>query len=54
MPWTPKDATSHTKKANTPAKQKQWSTIADRLLAAGKSDAQAIRIANGVIKKRGK
>jgi hypothetical protein len=44
----------HTKKANTPKKQRQWSAIANRLLAGGASEGSAIRQANGVVAKRGK
>ncbi len=50
MPWTPKDAPAHTKKANTPAKRKQWAEVADSVLAKTGDDAQAIRAANSVVK----
>ena len=53
MPWTAADATRHTKKAKSPKAKRQWEHIADRLLASGKPEGQAIREANGVIKKRG-
>jgi uncharacterized protein YdaT len=49
MPWTPSDAQSKTKKATTPAKQKQWSAVANAVLAKTGSDASAIRIANSNI-----
>jgi hypothetical protein len=52
MPWNPKDATRHTKKAATPAAREQWSAVANRLLASGAPEGAAIRQANGVIKKR--
>lgn len=46
MPWTAKDASSKTKKANTPAKRKKWAKIANAALKSGKSEASAVRIAN--------
>ena len=52
MPWTPEDATRHTKKANTPKKRRMWADIATRLKEAGKPDSEVVTIANGVIKKR--
>jgi uncharacterized protein YdaT len=52
MPWTPKDAKKKTKKARTPKLQRQWTHIANRLLASGASEGSAIRQANGVIAKQ--
>lgn len=49
MPWTAKDAYSHTKKANTPALQAQWMTIANSHLQKTGDEASAIRIANDAI-----
>jgi len=54
MPWKPKDALSHTKKANTPEKQSLWSRIANQALRKGASDGSAIRQANAAIKRIGK
>lgn len=54
MPWKPKDATRHTKKARTPSKREVWAKVANEALHSGKSEAQAIRIANAVIKRMGK
>ena len=52
MPWTPSDGPQrHTHKANTPAKKKQWSAVANAVLAKTGDDAQAVRTANGVIAK---
>jgi uncharacterized protein YdaT len=53
MPFTAKDAASHTKKASTVSLQKLWARIANRLLRQGASDASAIRLANAVIARRG-
>lgn len=50
MPWDPKDAERHTKKADTPAKQRLWSQVANREREAGKSDAEAVRAANSAVK----
>jgi hypothetical protein len=52
MPWTPSAAAKHTKKAKSPKAKRQWAHVADRLLNSGVSEGQAIREANGVIKKR--
>lgn len=51
MPYEPSDATSFTKKADTPKKQRQFSHIANSELASGASEATAIKAANGVIKR---
>lgn len=45
-PWSAKDASHKTKKADTPAKRKKWAKIANAVLRSGKSEASAIRIAN--------
>lgn len=54
MPWKASDATKKTKKAKTPKQQRQWQAIANRLLAEGKSDKDAIIQANGVIARGAK
>jgi len=54
MPWTPKDAQRHTKKAKTPKKQRQWAHVADSVLERGGSEGSAIRQANGVIARYAK
>ncbi len=54
MPWQPADATKHTKKAKKPKQKAQWAKIADRLLSSGVPEGQAIREANGVVKRRSK
>ena len=53
MPWLPKDALLHTKKANTPTKKRQWAHISTGMLKSGHSEASAIRAAYSVIAKRG-
>ena len=45
-------AQQHTKKANTPKKQRQWSHVRESEIKKGRSAGQADRIANGVIKKQ--
>ncbi|MGJ0510154.1 MAG: hypothetical protein ACR652_24155 [Methylocystis sp.] len=54
MPWKPNDAKRHTKKADTPKKQKQWADVADSALSRGASEGSAIRQANSVIAKKTK
>lgn len=44
-------AQKHTKKANTPQKQRQWAHVRESEIAAGKTPGEADKIANGVIKK---
>lgn len=53
MPWTPADAESKTRKADTPLKRRQWRDIANSELQRTGDEGLAIRAANGVIKKRG-
>ena len=55
MPWTPADAQRHTKavgQAAGGAPSRQWAHVVNGELAAGKSEGEAVMIANGVAKKR--
>lgn len=55
MPWQMRDAPRHTKAATTPAKKKQWRSVANKVLAeSGGDEGKAIRIANAAVKKRSK
>lgn len=54
MPWSPTDARAKTRKANTPAKQRQWSSVANEVLERTGDEGQAVRTANGVIARRGR
>jgi hypothetical protein len=54
MPWKPSDAKKKTKKADTKPEQKQWATVANKVLKSTGDDAKAVRAANAAIKKRGK
>lgn len=54
MPWTPKDATSHTKKARSPKAKRQWRDVADSVLAKTGNEGRAIREANAVVARRKK
>ena len=51
MPWSMRDAPAHTKKADTPAKKKQFATVANKVLAESGDEGKAIRIANAAVKK---
>jgi hypothetical protein len=51
MPWQPKSAKGHTKKASSGILQRQWSDVANSMLKAGKSEASAIKGANSVVAK---
>lgn len=52
MPWTARDASKKTSKANTPAKKKRWASIANRVLRDTGSDARAIRTANAAMTRK--
>lgn len=49
MPWGYGDARRHTKKANTPKKQRQWANVADSALSRTGDEGRAIREANAVV-----
>jgi hypothetical protein len=52
MPWTSADATSHTKKADTPAKRKAWAKAANAALKQYDGDEQkAVATANATVDK---
>ena len=51
MPWKSKDASKHTKKADTPAEKKQWAKTANAVLKSSKNEGKAVRIANAAIAK---
>jgi hypothetical protein len=46
MPWVPKDARRHTRKAKTPAQRDRWAAIANAILHKTGDEGLAIRIAN--------
>jgi len=50
MPWTPKDAPKHTKKARSAKTKRQWAHVANSALVRGYSEERAITQANGVVK----
>jgi hypothetical protein len=55
MPWTAADAKSHTKEADTPAKQKAWAKIANSALKQYDGDeGKAIAVANAAVAKMGR
>ncbi len=51
MPWDAKDAKGKTKKADTPAKGKQWAATANAVLDKDGDEGKAIRIANAAVAK---
>lgn len=51
MPWEPKDATRHTKKAKSGVRKRQFSHVANSMLDRGFSEGRAIRAANAAVKK---
>lgn len=51
MPWSAKDASKKTKKADTPAEKRQWAKVANKVLKETGDDSKAVRIANASIKK---
>ena len=53
MPWTPSSGPArHTKKAKSPAAKKQWSSVANKVLADSGDEGKAVRIANAAVAKR--
>ena len=52
MPWTPKDAGRHTHKAKSKGATKQWSAVANKVLADSGDEGKAVRIANAAVSKR--
>ena len=52
MPWSPSDASRHTKKAKGGSLAKLWSEVANRQLGKTGSEASAVRVANYVVKKK--
>lgn len=51
MPWKPEDSIRHTRKADTPARARQWSHVANGVLARTGDEAAAIKAANEVLDK---
>ena len=52
MPFKPKDALSHTKKAKSKTAKRQFAHVANSMLERGASEASAIKAANAAVKKR--
>jgi hypothetical protein len=52
MPWGYGDALRHTKKATSPKAKRQWSDVANGVLAKTGDEGRAIREANGIVKQR--
>ena len=50
MPWTPDEATQHTKQADTPEKRAKWAAVANSALRRQLSEQSAIRMANSAVK----
>ena len=48
-PWTPADATRHTKKASTPKKKRQFAHVANKVLQSTGDEGRAIREANAAV-----
>lgn len=57
MPWTADDAERHTRKADTPNRQKLWAKVANRTLAIATEhgfadpEGHAIRVANATVER---
>lgn len=47
-------AEKHTKKANTPKKERQWEHVRESAEKSGDSEGKAIKKASGVLKKESK
>jgi uncharacterized protein YdaT len=51
MPWTAEDAERHTKKADSPKRQRMWAEIANSVLSDTGDEGRAIREANAAVAK---
>ena len=51
MPWTPNDATRHTKLATTAHLMRMWSKVANAALKSDDSESSAVRQANAAVKR---
>lgn len=51
MPWSPKDAARHTRKATSGKSKRQWSQVANSMLDRGYSEGRAVRAANAAVRK---
>lgn len=49
MPWTAEEAERHTKKADSPKRQRMWAEIANSVLADTGDEGRAIREANAAV-----
>jgi hypothetical protein len=54
MPWSPKDAGRHNKKAKSGKASRQWSDVANSVLKKTGNEGRAIREANAVVGRRKK
>ena len=52
MPWSSKDAGRFTKKAKSPKAKRQFSKVANAVLAKTGDEGRAIRSANAAVAKR--
>lgn len=52
MPWSPTDGPArHTRKADTPKRKRQWSKVANNILADTGDEGRAVRGANAAVAK---
>ena len=51
MPFAPKDATAHTKKAKSPKAKKQFAAVANAVLKKTGNEGKAVKVANAAVKK---
>jgi len=51
MPWTTEDARRHTKKADSPKRQRMWAEIANSVLSDTGDEGRAVREANAAVAK---
>ncbi len=51
MPWTPEQATEHTKKARTPVAKRAFAHAANSVLEATGDEGRAVRAGNAAVNK---
>ena len=54
MPWDVRSIAKHNRKAKTAKQRRQLADIANSALKSGKSEGEALRMANGVLKRERK
>jgi hypothetical protein len=52
MPWVSTDAPSHTRRASTAKKRRQWAHTANSVLESTGDEGRAVQAANAAVKRK--